>query len=147
MSSLGKTVEVMRNQAKKVQQSPVQIGQILELEPFAIQYQGLELSLKNGDTIYINNLLLDKNIELDLASMDSPQTINPALWQADNSPVSDVEISGTQKQFLTDFYNWTKTLHDRFILHMGDYITVQKLGNNTYLILGKVQNLGVQSEK
>lgn len=146
MSSLGKTVEVMRKQAKKVQQSPVQIGQIAELKPFAIQYQGLELSAANGDTIYINNLLLDENIELDLASMDNPQTIDPALWKADNSPVSEVKISGTQKQFLTDFYNWTKTVHDRFILHTGDYVTVQKLGNNTYLILGKVQNLGAQSE-
>lgn len=141
MSQMGKMVDIMRNQAKKVAQSPVQIGQVQTLNPLSIQYQGLELSFANGDTIYINNLLLDENINLDVASMDSPQTINPALWQANNSPTSSVEISGTQKQFLTDFYNWTKSFHDRFILHIGDYVAVQRLGNNTYLILEKVQKI------
>lgn len=141
MSQIGKITETMRNQAKKVQPSPVQIAQILTLNPLSIQYQGLELSLSNGDTIYINNLLLDENIELDVASMDNQQTINPALWQADNSPTSSVEISGTQKQFLTDFYNWAKAFHNRFILHIGDNVAIQKLGNNTYIILDKVQKI------
>jgi len=141
MSQVGKYVETIRNQAKKVQQSPVQVGQILTLNPLSIQYQGLELSFANGDTIYINTLLLDENINLDLASMDSPQNIDPALWKADNTPTAQVKITGTQKQFLTDFYNWTKSVHDRFILHIGDYVAVQRLGNNTYLILEKVQKI------
>jgi len=141
MSQIGKYVETIRNQAKKVQTSPVQVGQILTLNPLSIQYQGLELSFANGDTIYINNLLLDENINLDLASMDNPQNIDPALWEADNTPTAQVSISGTQKQFLIDFYNWTKSVHDRFILHIGDYVAVQRLGNNTYLILEKVQKI------
>ncbi len=141
MSQIGKYVETIRSQAQKVQSSPVQIGQVLTLKPLSIQYQGLELSFANGDTIYINNLLLDENINLDLASMDSPQNIDPPLWKADNTPTAQVSISGTQKQFLTDFYNWTKAVHDRFILHIGDYVAVQRLGNNTYLILEKVQVL------
>ena len=84
---------------------------------------------------------LNENINLDIASMDSPQNIDPALWKADNSPTPTVSISGTQKQFLTDFYTWTKAVHDRYILHIGDYVAVQKLGNNSYLILEKVQKV------
>jgi len=139
MSQTGKYIEIIRNQAQKVQQSPVQIGQISTLKPLSIQYQGLELSLANGDTIYINNLLLDENINLDLASMDNAQNFdNTTAYQ---SPNFTAEVSGTQKQFLTDFYNWTKSVHDRFILHIGDYVAVQRLGNNTYLILEKVQKV------
>lgn len=141
MSSIGKTIDTMRNQAKKVLPSPVQIGQVTTLKPLSIQYQGLDLSIANGDTIYINNLLLDENINLDLASMDSPQTLDPKPWISNNLPNSDYTISGTQKQFLTDFYNWTKAVHNRFILHIGDYVAVQRLGNNTYIILEKLQRV------
>ena len=141
MSQMGKFWQAVEKKSKKVNSNPVQIGFIKSLEPFAIQYQGLELSAVNGDTIYVNNLLLDKNIDLDLASMDNPQNINPALWKADNTPTSTVEISGTQKQFLTDFYTWAKSIHNRYILHINDYVAVQKLGNNTYLVLEKVQKI------
>lgn len=126
---------------KKNQSSAVQIGEITSLEPLSIYYNGIELSKNNGDTIYINHLLLDENINLDVASMDNPQNINPALWKADNTPTAEVEISGTQKQFLTDFYNWAKSVHNRYILHIGDFVAVQKLGNNTYLILEKLQKV------
>lgn len=138
MSQAGEFWKNVREQAKIVNPSPVMVGQVISLEPFLINFQGVEIGALYGDNIYINNLLLDENINLDVASMDSAQTINPALWQADNSPTSSVEISGTQKQFLTDFYNWFKTFHNRFILHVNDYVAVQRLGNNTYLILEKV---------
>jgi hypothetical protein len=139
MSRDGEFWKTVRKQAKSVNPNPVQVGWIKSLEPLIVQYQGLELSTVNGDTIYINNLLLDENIELDLASMDEPQNINPALWKADNTPTGTVEISGTQKQFVTDLYNWIKAVHNRFILHVGDYVAVQKLGKNTYLVLQKLQ--------
>lgn len=139
MSRDGEQWQAVKKIAKKVMPNPVQIGWVKSLEPFVIQYQGLELSETNGDSIYINNLILDENIDLDLASMDNPQNINPALWKADNTPTGTVEISGTQKQFLTDLYNWIKAVHNRFILHIGDYVAVQKLGKNTYLVLQKLQ--------
>lgn len=141
MSRDGEFWKTVRKQAKSVNPNPVQVGWIKSLEPLTVQYQGLELSTVNGDTIYINNLLLDENIELDLASMDEPQNINPALWKADNTPTGTVEISGTQKQFVTDLYNWIKAVHNRYIIHIGDYVAVQRLGNNTYLILEKLQAL------
>jgi hypothetical protein len=141
MSNTGKLWSEVKRIAKTVNYPPVQVGQIISLEPFVISFQGLEISKENGDTIYINHLMLDSNIELDLASMDNPQTINPALWQADNSPTSSVEISGTQKQFVTDLYNWLKSIHARYILNVGDFITLQKLKNNTYLVLEKVQKI------
>ncbi len=141
MSRDGEFWKTVRKQAKSVNPNPVQVGWIKSLEPLTIQYQGLELSTVNGDTIYINNLLLDENIELNLASMDEPQNINPALWKADNTPTGTVEISGTQKQFVTDLYNWIKAVHNRYIIHIGDYVAVQRLGNNTYLILEKLQAL------
>ena len=141
MSRDGEFWKTVRKQAKSVNPNPVQVGWIKSLEPLTVQYQGLELSTVNGDTLYINNLLLDENIELDLASMDEPQNINPALWKADNTPTGTVEISGTQKQFVTDLYNWIKAVHNRYIIHIGDYVAVQRLGNNTYLILEKLQAL------
>lgn len=141
MSRDGEFWKTVRKQAKSVNPNPVQVGWIKSLEPLTVQYQGLELSTVNGDTIYINNLLLDENIELDLASMDEPQNINPPLWKADNTPTGTVEISGTQKQFVTDLYNWIKAVHNRYIIHIGDYVAVQRLGNNTYLILEKLQAL------
>lgn len=141
MSQDGNYWQAVRAQAQKVSPNPVQVGYIKSLAPFVVQFQGLELSYENGDTIYINHLLRDANIELDLASMDNPQNINPALWKADNTPTAEVEISGTQKQFVTDLYNWIKSVHNRYILHIGDYVAVQKLGNNTYLILEKVQKV------
>ena len=141
MSQAGKFWNTVKQQSKATNQNPVQVGTIKTLNPLSIQYQGIELSYENGDTIYINHLMLDENINLDVASMDSPQNIDPALWKADNTPTPTVSISGTQKQFVTDFYNWTKAVHDRFILHIGDYVAVQKLGNNTYLVLEKVQKV------
>lgn len=140
MSRDGEYWKEVRNIAKSYK-NPVQVGQVKSFEPFTVQFQGIELSTVNGDTLYINNLLLDENIEFDLASMDNVQNINPALWEADNTPTSTVEISGTQKQFVTDLYNWLKAVHNRFILHIGDYVAIQKLGNNTYLILEKMQAL------
>ena len=139
MSRDGEFWSAVRKIAKSYK-NPVQVGQVISLEPFTIQFQGLELSAVNGDTIYINNLLLDANIELDLPSMDEPQNINPPLWKADNTPTGTVEISGTQKQFLTDLYNWVKAVHNRFILHIGDYVALQKLGNS-YIVLEKLQVL------
>lgn len=140
MSRDGEFWNTVRKVAKSYR-NPVQIGRVISLKPFIIQFHGVELSTANGDSIYINNLLLDENIELNLASMDTPQNINPALWKADNTPTPTVEISGTQKQFVTDLYNWIKAVHNRFILHIGDYVAIQKLGNNTYLILEKLQAL------
>ena len=141
MSQAGKFWNTVKQQSKATNQNPVQVGTIKTLNPLSIQYQGIELSYENGDTIYINHLMLDENINLDVDSMDSPQNIDPALWKADNTPTPTVSISGTQKQFVIDFYNWTKAVHDRFILHIGDYVAVQKLGNNTYLVLEKVQKV------
>ena len=141
MSQAGKFWNTVKQQSKATNQNPVQVGTIKTLNPLSIQYQGIELSYENGDTIYINHLMLDENINLDVASMDSPQNIDPALWKADNAPTPTVSISGTQKQFVTDFYNWTKAVHNRFILHIGDYVAVQKLGYNTYLVLEKVQKV------
>ena len=140
MSRDGEFWNTVRKVAKSYR-NPVQIGQVISLKPFIVQFHGVELSTANGDSIYINNLLLDENIELDLASMDTPQNISPAWWKAENTPTPTVEISGTQKQFVTDLYNWIKAVHNRFILHIGDFVTLQKLGNNTYLVLEKVQKI------
>lgn len=136
--SLGQFWQEVQKVAKSTNQAPAMVGQIITLTPFVIRFQGVDIGVTYGDTIYINTLLLDENINLDITSMDNPQTLDPKPWIANNSPNSDYTISGTQKQFLTDFYNWTKAVHDRFILHTGDYVAVQRLGNNTYLILEKV---------
>lgn len=146
MSQTGKFWQAVDTRSKKTQNAVTSVGVVTSLQPFGIKYNGIDISVENGDTIFINNLMLDDNIDLDVPSMDNPQdlkNVTPAPWIGLNAPNSDytAEISGTQKQFLTDFYNWTKSVHNRFILHIGDYIAVQKLGNNTYIVLDKLQKV------
>lgn len=146
MSQTGKFWQAVDARSKKTQNAVTSVGVVTSLKPFGIKYNGIDISVENGDTIFINNLMLDDNINLDVPSMDSAQNIDnmsPQPWIGLNSPngTYTAEISGTQKQFLTDFYNWTKSVHDRFILHIGDYIAVQKLGNNTYIVLDKLQKV------
>lgn len=146
MSQTGKFWQAVDARSKKTQNAVTSVGVVTSLKPFGIKYNGIDISVENGDTIFINNLMLDDNINLDVSSMDSAQNIDnmsPQPWIGLNSPngTYTAEISGTQKQFLTDFYNWTKSVHNRFILHIGDYIAVQKLGNNTYIVLDKLQKV------
>lgn len=139
MSGQGKFWQDVDERAKKTNPNPVSVGVVKSLKPFSINYNGLELSYANGDTIFVNHLMLDDNINLDVSSMDSKQNFsNSTAYQ---SPSFTAEVSGTQKQFVTDFYTWSKSVHDRFILHIGDYIAVQKLGNNTYIVLDKLQKV------
>ena len=131
--------ETVQKQGALRNPEPVQIGKVIQKVPLQVLYKGVTIGKEFGDNIYINNLLLDDNIALDVPSMDEPQNINPALWKADNTPTGTVEISGTQKQFLTDFYKYFQAWHKRYIIDVGDFVSVQKLGNNTYIILQKVQ--------
>lgn len=146
MSQTGKFWQAVDARSKKTQNAVTSVGVVTSLKPFGIKYNGIDINVENGDTIFINNLMLDDNINLDLSSMDSAQNIDnmsPQPWIGLDSPngTYTANISGTQKQFLTDFYNWTKSVHNRFILHIGDYIAVQKLGNNTYIVLDKLQKV------
>lgn len=139
MSGQGDFWRAVDARAKKTNPAPVSVGVVKSLKPFSINYNGLELSYANGDTIFVNHLMLDDNIDLDVSSMDAAQSFsNSTAYQ---SPSFTANVSGTQKQFVTDFYTWSKSVHDRFILHIGDYIAVQKLGNNTYIVLDKLQKV------
>lgn len=138
MSTAGKFWKEVGKKAKATNPDMVALCQVLSLEPFAFEYRGIDISIQNGDNIFIDPLLLQANIGLDVGSLDSAQNINPALWKANNTPTGTVKISGTQKQFLTAFYNFFKEWQNTYILAVGDYVTVQKLGNNTYLVIRKV---------
>ena len=127
MSRDGDFWKAVRNQAKKVKSNPVQVGWIKSLEPLIIQYQGLELSTVNGDTLYINNLLLDKAIEFTPAQ---PITCSNGSITENHTDIINNEIE-----------KWIMAVHKRFILNIGDCVAVQRLGNNTYLILEKLQAL------
>ena len=146
MSRQGKFWEDVEKKGKKNNPDPVQIGEIVSLNPFVISFLGIEIGKKYGDTIYINHLILDENINLNKLSMDLQQNItdmSPKPWIAMETPHSDYTayIWGTQKQFLIDFYDFFKAVHNRYILHEGDYVAVQKLGNNTYIVVEKVQKV------
>lgn len=146
MSSAGKFWKQVQKQSKAQNPDVVALCQVKSINPFVFDYRGIEISLANGDNIYVDPLLLQANINLDLASMDSAQNLqnmSPQPWIANNSPNANftAEISGTQKQFLTDFYNFFKTWQGTYILSVGDYVTVQKLGFNTYLVIRKVVEL------
>lgn len=146
MSSAGKFWKQVQKQSKAQNPDVVALCQVKSINPFVFDYRGIEISLANGDNIYVDPLLLQANINLDLASMDSAQNLqnmSPQPWIANNSPNANftAEISGTQKQFLTDFYNFFKNWQGTYILTVGDYVTVQKLGFNTYLVIRKVVEL------
>lgn len=146
MSSAGKFWKQVQKQSKAQNPDVVALCQVKSINPFVFDYRGIEISLANGDNIYVDPLMLQANINLDLASMDSAQNLqsmSPQPWIANNSPNANftAEISGTQKQFLTDFYNFFKTWQGTYILSVGDYVTVQKLGFNTYLVIRKVVEL------
>lgn len=127
MSRDGEFWKTVRKQAKSVNPNPVQVGWIKSLEPLTVQYQGLELSTVNGDTIYINNLLLDAPIEFTPAQ---PITCSNGSITENHTDIINKEIE-----------EWIMAIHKRFILSIGDYVAVQRLGNNTYLILEKLQVL------
>lgn len=144
MSQAGKFWKEVKKQSASVNPDMVQVAQVVSKEPLLLSFNGIEIGAPQGDNIWINELLLDDNINLDLASMESPQNLGsmtPPPWINALTPNSEYTalISGTQKEFLTDFYNWTKAVHQRYIISIGDYLAVQRLGNNTYLILEKVQ--------
>lgn len=146
MTNIDEFWKAVASTAQSVTPPSVEIAQVMSKNPFVFVLQNIEISPKHGDNIYINHLLLDNNIDLDVASLDSAQSIssmNPSPWIAQGRASANftAKISGTQKQFLTDFYNWTKSVHQRFIINEGDYIAIQRLGNNTYLILEKVQHI------
>lgn len=141
MSKAGKFWQEVQKKSKAVNPPMVAVCQVKSVTPFVFDYKGVEISLANGDSIYVDPLILEANIALDVASMDSAQNINPPLWKADNTPTSTVEISGTQKQFLTDFYNFFKIWQGTYIISIGDYIAVQRLGNNSYIVIRKVAKI------
>lgn len=155
MSQMGDFWHDVDKRSKSNNQNPVEIGEIISLQPLTIGFQGLELSVANGDKIYINDLLLDELFDLtpEKIAMDLPQQFSemtPPPWTdlrvpptAPITPITEytVKIDGTQREFYTKIYEWLVSIHDRFILHVGDMVAVQRLGNNTYLILEKVQEL------
>lgn len=127
MSGQGKFWQAVDNRAKRTNPSPVSVGEVLGLKPFSIKYNGIVLSVENGDTIFIDNLMLD-----DVVSFTAAQPITCS--------------HGTITENHTDIINnelesWLVSVHDRFILHIGDYIAVQKLGKNTYIVLNKLQKV------
>lgn len=126
MSGVGKFWGEVDRRSKKNNQSPVSVGQITGLDPLSISYNGLTLSKANGDNIYVNNLLLDEN---------------KTFTKATEITCSDGDISENHTGIINDITNWLTTVHKRFILGVGDYVAVQKLGNNTYIVLEKVQKL------
>lgn len=127
MSQAGKFWNTVKQQSKSMNQSPVQVGTVKSLSPLSIQFQGIELSPINGDTIYINNLLLDEAISFTEAQ---PITCSNGSITENHTNIINAELEA-----------WLVAVHNRFILHIGDYVAVQKLGNNSYLILEKVQKV------
>lgn len=98
MSATGEFWNNVKKQSKSTNPNPVMVGEIVGLKPLKVEYQGVVISSIYGDTIFINNLLLDDNIELDLLSMDSAQNFsNSTAYQL---PSFIAEVSGTQRLML-----------------------------------------------
>lgn len=127
MSGQGKFWQAVDKRSKKTQNAVTSVGVVASLNPFGIFYNGIDVSPVNGDTIFVNHLMLDE-----LKKFTAAQTITCS--------------HGTITENHTDIINdeieaWLVSVHDRFILHIGDYVAVQKLGNNTYIVLDKLQKV------
>ena len=127
MSGQGKFWEAVDKRAKRTNPNPVGVGVVESLEPFSIKYNGVSLNVANGDTIFVNNLMLDEVISFTAAQ---PITCSNGTITENHTNIINNEIE-----------KWLVSIHDRFILHIGDYIAVQKLGNNTYIVLDKLQKV------
>lgn len=126
MSQMGDFWHDVDKRSRSNNQNPVEIGEIISLQPLTIGFQGLELSVSNGDKIYLNNLLLDENKTF--------TTANPITC-------SDGSITENHTDIINDITQWLTSIHQRFILSVGDNVAVQRLGNNTYIVLEKVQQI------
>ena len=127
MSVQGKFWQAVDKRSKKVNASPVSVGKVKSLSPFSIEFNGLELSSANGDTIFVNNLMLDNVV---------------SFTEAVAITCSNGTITENHTNLINnEIESWLVSVHDRFILHIGDYIAVQKLGNNTYIVLDKLQKV------
>lgn len=127
MSQTGKFWQAVDARSKKTQNAVTSVGVVTSLKPFGIKYNGIDISVENGDTIFVNNLMLDEVISFTAAQ---PITCSHGEITENHTDIINNEIE-----------SWLVSVHDRFILHIGDYIAVQKLGNNTYIVLDKLQKV------
>jgi hypothetical protein len=127
MSQTGKFWQAVDARSKKTQNAVTSVGVVTSLSPFGIKYNGIDVSVENGDTIFVNNLMLDEVISFTAAQ---PITCSHGTITENHTDIINDEIE-----------SWLVSIHDRFILHIGDYIAVQKLGNNTYIVLEKLQKV------
>lgn len=126
MSQMGKFWQEVDRRSKATNQNPTSIGEVISIEPLSISYNGITVSKANGDNVYVNNLLLDEQ-----KTFTTAQPIT----------CSDGKITENHTGIINDITEWLSSIHKRFILDVGDYVAIQKLGNNTYIVLEKVQKL------
>lgn len=124
MSELGKFWQSVDKRSKANNNNPVSIGEVTGLNPLSISYNGITISKSNGDNVYVNNLLLDTQKTFTTATAIT---------------CSDGTITENHTDIINDITSWLSSIHQRFIIGIGDYVAVQKLGNNTYIVLEKVQ--------
>lgn len=134
--------------AQMARQGYVNVGVVKSLSPLTVTYLKVDFSTAN-DTLYCNSLLLDENINLDVdAAMAAAQNITemtpPPLISLNPQSSSEytAKISGTIPSFIKDFYNYFKAWHNRFILHVGDFVAIQKVGENKILVVSKINLIG-----
>ena len=126
MSQAGRFWQQVDKRSKATNQNAASIGQVVSLEPLSISYNGITISKQYGDNVYVNNLILD---------------VKKTFTTANPITCSDGTITENHTAIINDITGWLSSIHKRYILGVGDYVAIQKLGNNTYIVLEKVQQL------
>lgn len=124
MSEMGKFWRAVDTRSKANNPNPVSIGEVTGLSPLSISYNGITISKANGDNVYVNGLLLDVKKTFDTATAIT---------------CSNGTISENHTDIINAITGWLTSIHGRYILSIGDFVAVQMLGNNTYIVLEKVQ--------
>lgn len=148
-SALAEMIKRINSENKEAH---VRLATVTNLKPFTIVYNGVPFSV-DKDIIFVNGLMLDENINLPvddaMASIQNLKGFNPQPWISLNTPHADYQatISGTIPDFIKEFYNYFKAWHNRYILHVGDIVAVQKIGKNKFIVLQKVQQAKFEVEQ
>lgn len=145
--------EMIKRINSQNKEANVRLATVTNLKPFTIVYNGVPFSV-DKDIIFVNGLMLDENINLPVDdAMAGTQTFDqfnppPLISTApQTSSTYTGTISGTIPDFIKEFYNYFKAWHNRYILHVGDIVAVQKIGKNKFIVLQKVQQAKFEVEQ
>lgn len=133
---MGKFCRAVDIVSKANNPNPVSIGEVTGLNPLSISYNGITISKANGDNVYVNSFLADMT-----TGGKKPSAYDFTMEnKATQITCSNGTITENHTTIINDtIYPFLRAIQEYYIINIGDFVAVQMLGNNTYIVLEKVQ--------